>query len=90
MNQPGYRPLPPGKRPEQEPPIRVKVDGETFDVSKELGRPGQYHFDWVSGPNPSYGFAVGTSGGREMNRAEIEDTIRDWLARVDPETGYIE
>lgn len=86
-----YRPLSAlGERPEREPPIRVEVDGETFDVAAERDRPGHYHFDWVSGPNPGYGFAVGTSGGREMSSAEIEDTIRDWLARVDPETGYIE
>lgn len=72
------------------PPTRVEVEGEVFDVAAERDRPGQYHFDWVSGPNPGYGFAVGTSDGREMSSGDIEDAIRDFLAAIDPETGYIE
>jgi hypothetical protein len=86
-----YRPLSEmNEEPEMEPPIRVEVDGEVFDVAARRGRPGQYQFDWVSGPNPGYGFAAGTSGGRVMDSAEIEESIRDFLASVDPETGYIE
>jgi hypothetical protein len=78
------------EEPEMGPPTQVEVDGEVFDVAARRDRPGQYQFAWVSGPNAGYGFGVGTSGGREMSGAEIEDTIRDFLARVDPETGYIE
>ena len=78
------------EEPEMGPPTRVEVDGEVFDVAARRDRPGQYQFGWVSGPNPGYGFGVGTSDGGQMSSAEIEDTIRDWLARVDPETGYIE
>lgn len=86
-----YRPLSElNEEPEWEPPTRVEVDGEVFDVAAERDRPGQYHFDWVSGPNSGYGFAVGTSDGRTMSSAVIEDAIRDFLAGVDPETGYIE
>jgi hypothetical protein len=76
--------------PKVGPPTRVDVDGELFDVTAERDRPGQYHFEWLSGPNPGYGFAVGTSDGREMSSDDIEDAIRDFLAGVDPETGYIE
>ena len=73
-----------------EPSTRVEVDGEVFDVVARRNRPGQYHFAWVSGPNPDYGFSSGTSDGRAMSSADIEASIRDFLAQVDPETGYIE
>jgi hypothetical protein len=86
-----YRPLSElNEEPAWEPPTRVEVDGEVFDVAAERDRQGQYHFDWVSGPNSNYGFAVGTSDGRKMSSADIEDAIRAFLAEVDPETGYIE
>lgn len=75
---------------EEEPPTRVEVDGEVFDVLARRDRPGQYHFAWISGPNPDYGFSSGTSDRRAMSSADIEDSIRDFLRQVDPETGYIE
>ncbi|MEP6760064.1 MAG: hypothetical protein ABJA93_01700 [Sporichthyaceae bacterium] len=84
-----YVPLPDDEA-EQEPPTRVEVDGEVFDVAANRDRRGQYHFAWVSGPNAGYGFGSGTSDGREMSNANIEAAIRNWLALVDPETGYIE
>ncbi|MDQ1641958.1 MAG: hypothetical protein QOJ90_1309 [Actinomycetota bacterium] len=73
-----------------EPPTRVEVDGEVFDVAARRDRPGQYHFAWLSGPNPDYGFSSGASDGREMTSADIEACIRNFLAQVDPKTGYIE
>ena len=84
-----YRPFS-GDGPKLELPTRVQVDGEVFDVAAERDRPGQYHYTWVSGPNPGYGFASGTSDGREMSRVELEAAIRNFLAMVDPGTGYIE
>ena len=84
-----WRPSP-DEDAEQGPPTRVEVDGEAFDVVARRDRPGQYHFAWISGPNPGYGFSAGTSGGREMSNADIEASIRNFLAQVDPETGYIE
>jgi len=84
-----YRPFP-DDGAEQEPGTRVEVDAEVFDVVARRDRPGQYHFAWVSGPNPGYGFSSGTSDGREMGNAEIVASIRNFLAQVDPETGYIE
>jgi hypothetical protein len=84
-----YRPLG-GHGPELDRPTRVEVDGEAFDVAAERDRPGQYHFLWVSGPNPGYGFSIGTSDGRAMSSADIEADIRNFLAQVDPTTGYIE
>ena len=73
-----------------EHPTRVEVDGEVFDVVARRDRPGQYHYTWVSGPNPGYGFSSGSSDGRTMSDADIEASIRNFLAQVDPETGYIE
>jgi hypothetical protein len=77
---------------------RLTVDGEVFDV-----RPndtGGHHFDWVSGPNPGYGFSTGKPmifvpvGEDGVVRTEADDTlftrqIREFLAQIDPETGYI-
>jgi hypothetical protein len=67
---------------------RVEVDGELFDVS--VVAPGQYQFDWVSGPNPDYGFGSATSDGSPETPAALEESIRSFLAQVDPQTGYIE
>jgi hypothetical protein len=83
-----FRPLP-DDGTEREPPTRVEVDGQLFDVTVR-DRPGQYHFDWVSGPNRGYGFSLGTSDGRELSDADIEESIRSFLAQVQPETGYLE
>ncbi len=84
-----YRPFG-GDRPELESATRVEVDGEVFDVAAECDRPGQYHYTWVSGPSPGYGFSVGNSDGHAVSNADIEADIRNFLAQVDPATGYIE
>lgn len=67
---------------------RVEVDGELFDVRADP--PGHYHFDWVSGPNPGYGFSSATSDASELSTASMEESIRSFLQQVDPTTGYIE
>jgi len=71
-------------------PIRVEVDGQLFDVLAHPDRPGQYHFEWVSGPNPGYGFTSASSDRSAMTMPDFDDAIRGFLAQVDPETGYIE
>jgi hypothetical protein len=73
-----------------EPPVRVCVDGEDFEITSSLERPGQYHYDWVSGPNPGYGFSSASSDGRPSTIDDHEEAIRNFLRQVDPETGYIE
>jgi hypothetical protein len=75
---------------EGQPSVRLVVDGEQFDVREEPGRPGQYHFSWASGPNSDYGFTSARSDGRPESTAELREAIRDFLAQVDPETGFIE
>lgn len=71
----------------------VEVDGETFAVRRSASSPG-FDFDWLSGPNPDYGFSSGL--GRQPARGEIDlggpwfvDSIRQFLSMVDPATGYI-
>jgi hypothetical protein len=69
--------------------IRLVVDQEMFEVSERAGVPGQYDFDWLSGPNKSYGFTSATSDGSPETVEDLEDAIRDFLTMIDPETGYI-
>ena len=70
--------------------MRITVDGEVFDVRARAGVPGQYDFDWVSGPNEDYGFTSASSDGSPSNREELESAIRDFLEMIDPATGYID
>jgi hypothetical protein len=73
-----------------EPAVRITVDGEVFDVTAQPDHPGQYHYEWISGPNPGYGFSVASSDGRPSTMVDHERAIRNFLSHVDPETGYIE
>jgi hypothetical protein len=70
--------------------IRIEVDGQAFEVVAHADRAGQYHFTWLSGPNPDYGFTSASSDGSSMSTGDLEDAIRNFISQVDPETGYIE
>ena len=63
------------------------VDGETFTVRKR-GSDGSHHYAWVSGPNEGYGFSSSCSD-EPVTREMHEAAIRDFLAAIDPETGYL-
>ena len=63
------------------------VDGETFHV-REQGR-GEYRFDWTSGPNSGYGFMTSIYPHGRMTDEQIVASIHDFLAEIDPETGYL-
>jgi hypothetical protein len=65
--------------------FRLDVDGELF-AGRE-GGDGGTAYDWLSGPNDGYGF--GSSGSPTRSAAEHRDTIRTFLAQIDPTTGYI-
>ena len=68
-------------------PLHLTVDGETFAVRRDgVGD----RFDWLSGPNPGYGFSSSRSDGAATDHADLEAAIRAFLALVDPATGYIE
>lgn len=63
------------------------VDGETFHVTAEPRN--QYRFDWVSGPNPGYGFVTAIYGGGTLDDQQVVASIHDFLAEIDPETGCL-
>src|SRR5436190_23587897 len=44
-------------------------------------------YDWLSGPNKGYGF--GSSGTPNRSVEEHRESIRAFLAMIDPNTGYI-
>ena len=70
-------------------PTRLVVDGEVFDVRRS-GRRGQVDLTWVSGPNPGYGFSSARSDGSWPDVAQLEESIRDFLAGIDPATGHLD
>jgi len=44
-------------------------------------------YDWLGGPNKGYGF--GSSGTPNRPVSEHRESIRAFLAMIDPNTGYI-
>jgi hypothetical protein len=70
-------------------PIVMTVDGQDFLMRARTGEPGVYDFDWLTGP-PGYGFTAAGYGRSAMGPREAEEAIRNFLAQVDPATGYIE
>jgi hypothetical protein len=81
----------PGLRPKTEDEadvtsVTLEVDGEMFAL-----RPGEFggtDYTWLSGPNPGYGFSMSPTPNLSLD--EHREKIRDFLAMVDPTTGYIE
>lgn len=78
---------------------RVTVDGEIFDVHLREDR-SAYDFEWVSGPNPGYGFTIGQASESApdghpappiaaMDDLWIRAKIRSFLGSIDPTTGYM-
>jgi hypothetical protein len=65
--------------------LTVDVDGELFAVRRAAD--GGTAYDWLSGPNKGYGF--GSSGIATRSAEEHRQSIRTFLAMIDPSTGYI-
>jgi hypothetical protein len=63
----------------------LDVDGERFAIRR--AGDGGTGYDWLSGPNEGYGF--GSSGPPNRSAEEHRDSIRVFLAMIDPDTGYI-
>ena len=55
-------------------PIMIVVDGQDFRVRERAERPGEYDFDWLSGPH-EYGFGITRAGGSGMTVAEMHEVI---------------
>jgi hypothetical protein len=68
----------------------ISVGGETFDVTASKDHPGQHHLTWRSGPNPGYGFTSRRSDGQFATEAQLVRQIRDFLAHINPATGYLD
>jgi hypothetical protein len=63
----------------------LDVDGEQFAIRR--AGDGGTAYDWLSGPNQGYGF--GSSGPPNRPAEEHRESIRAFLAMIDPDTGYI-
>ena len=63
----------------------LDVDGERFAIRRNGD--GGTAYDWLSGPNKGYGF--GSSGTPNRSVEEHRESIRIFLAMIDPNTGYI-
>jgi hypothetical protein len=63
----------------------VDIDGERFAVRRAGG--GGTAYDWLSGRNRGYGFSSSGTPNRSME--EHRESIRAFLAMIDPSTGYI-
>jgi hypothetical protein len=63
----------------------IDVDGERFAIRRTAE--GGTAYDWVTGPNNGYGFA--SSGAADRPAQEHRESIRVFLAMIDPDTGYI-
>ncbi|MGH3738670.1 MAG: hypothetical protein ACRDT6_24160 [Micromonosporaceae bacterium] len=69
----------------------LEVTGEQFAVRLVVDPATGYTdtvYTWLSGPNTGYGF--GTGGPANPSLEEHRRRIREFLAMVDPTTGYIE
>jgi hypothetical protein len=64
----------------------LEVDGELFAVRPD--EHGGSDYTWLSGPNEGYGFGESPTPNRSLE--EHRESIRIFLAQVDPATGYIE
>jgi hypothetical protein len=63
----------------------LDVDGERFAIRR--AGDGGTAYDWLSGSNEGYGF--GSSGTPDRSAEEHRESIRSFLAMIDPNTGYI-
>lgn len=66
------------------------VGGHTWAVGKRTNEPGTYDIDWISGPNPGYGFTIGSNDGSPIAPQELRNEISSFLANIDPATGYLD
>ena len=61
----------------------LDVNGERFAIRQ--ADDGGTAYDWLSGPNEGYGF--GSSGTPDQPVEEHRESIRAFLAMIDPDTG---
>lgn len=69
----------------------LEVEGEQFAVRVEVDPVTGYTdsgYTWLSGPNEGYGFGAG--GPPSPSLEEHRQRVREFLAMIDPATGFIE
>jgi hypothetical protein len=76
----------PQQQSESVPVIVLDLDGEVFELRSDES--GGTSYLWLTGPNPGYGF--GSSRTLDYSLDGHRNSIRSFLAQVDPTTGYIE
>ena len=72
-----------------DPVRRVEINDEVFEVTTRMDSPGQVDLVWLTGPNAGYGFSSRRSQGT-FSDDELETQARDFLANINPETGYLD
>lgn len=68
----------------------LAVGNEMFAVilrPRHSGPLYEYDYHWLTGPNDGYGFGI--SGPFETSDDEHRVRIREFLADIDPATGYL-
>jgi hypothetical protein len=69
----------------------LDVEGERFAVRVVVDPVTGYTdsgYTWLSGPHEGYGFGVG--GPPDPSMEEHRQRVREFLAMIDPATGYLE
>lgn len=69
--------------------MKLVVDGETFEVTTDPAQPGQYSCRWLTGPH-DYGFSMVRSDGSAIGEEDLRRAIGEFLAEINPETGYLD
>lgn len=73
---------------ERPPVFRTEIDGQQWAVRHRPYDPGVYDFDWLN-HLVGYGFTTGLHPRTaRLTTDEIEKHIRDFLADIDPATGF--
>ncbi|MDP9821369.1 hypothetical protein [Nocardioides massiliensis] len=67
------------------PAFTLEVDGQVFALRPDAR--GGMGYDWLTGPNAGYGFGLSPAAG--LTTEQHVGHIRDFLAEVDPATGYL-
>jgi len=68
----------------------LNVEGEEFIVTKRPTE-ARYEFLWVNdNHDPHYGFSKGGRPDEPMSEDEMRTAIENFLADINPETGYLD
>ncbi|MEU6540535.1 hypothetical protein [Streptomyces sp. NPDC047000] len=68
----------------------ITVDGEEFAVHQPHDAPGTYHFTWLTGRNPGYGFSCRIHPSVQLTEEQLAEQISGFLTQVDPVSGCVE